>query len=413
MSKTAIISVGNELLNGRTTNTNAVWLCEQLRKLGIDVCGIWVIPDEPEEIAAALEQVCRFARIVIITGGLGPTDDDLTRDGLSRFLGVELQFRPELLERIETFFASRNITMPAINRSQAYLPEGACAMDNEVGTAPGIETLKEKNIIFCLPGVPSEMKRMFLRSVQPKLAQFKGTEAIVSGSLRCFGAGESRIAEMLGDRMKRGRNPLVNCTVHYGDIRLEIVVRAEAAEKGLMMVQEEKAQLEGILGDLVYGRDEQTMAEVVGGLLRSQKMTLAAAESCTGGLLAKMITDVPGASNYFLAGWVTYGNQAKIELLDVPKELIEENGAVSAPVAQAMAEGACRKTGADASLAITGIAGPGGGTGEKPVGLVYIASSVRGKRKVQQYRFPPTGRDTVRQWAAMSALNLLRIQLKV
>ncbi len=413
MSNAAIISIGNELLNGRTADTNAAWICGQLRELGIDVRGVWAVPDEPDEIAGALEQVCRFAKIIIVTGGLGPTDDDLTRQGIAKYLNVRLQFKPELMRRIETFFASRRIAMPQINRTQAYLPENASALDNELGTAPGIEIQTQNNHIFSLPGVPSEMKKMFSLYVRPKLRFFAGENMIVSGRLMCFGAGESRIAELLGDSMQRGRNPLINCTVHSGDISLEIVACAATAEKGLMMIRDEKNRLCGILGNLVYGQDEQTMAEVTGQLLRSRKMTLAVAESCTGGLLAEMITDVPGASDYFLAGWVTYGNRAKTAQLDVPEELIIKHGAVSAPVAAAMAQGACRKTGADASLAITGIAGPGGGTSEKPVGLVCIASVVRGKQEVQEYRFPPADRNTVRVRAAMSALNLLRIQLGV
>jgi nicotinamide-nucleotide amidase len=254
------------------------------------------------------------------------------------------------------------------------------------------------------------MRHMLDTLVLPELQSLVRGQAIAVRRLKCFGAGESKIAEMIGDAMQRGRNPLVNCTVQTGVISLEVVATAGEQAQAEEMAQREERSLRALLGQLVYGSDDQTLAEIVGEQLVGQGRTLAVAESCTGGLLAKMITDVPGSSRYFTYGWVTYSNEAKSRTLGVPARMIEEYGAVSEPVARAMAEGACRNAGTDYALAITGIAGPGGGTEQKPVGLVYIAVDSQDGTDTSRYVFS-SDRNSVRVRAAQTALNILRLKL--
>ncbi len=406
----SIVSIGNELLNGRTIDTNAAYIAGRLRTISLQAVSVHTVPDEEAAIQRTLALATSEADVVVVTGGLGPTDDDLTRQALARFLGVELVLRPDLLETIQQFFDRRGIEMPARNSIQACIPRGATAMENAVGTAPGIRARKEGKLLVALPGVPTEMRHMLDTLVLPELRPLVGGQAIVVRRLKCFGAGESRIAEMMGDAMQRGRNPLVNCTVQTGVITLEVVAAANQEAEARRMADEEERSLRTALGPLIYGVEEQTLAEVVGQSLRRAGKTLAVAESCTGGLLAKLITDIPGASEYFTYGWVTYSNQAKSRQLDVPAELIEKYGAVSEPVARALAQGARRKAGADYAMSITGIAGPGGGSEQKPVGLVYISVDNPDGAETSRYIFS-FDRSAVRLRAAQTALNILRLKL--
>jgi nicotinamide-nucleotide amidase len=341
---------------------------------------------------------------------LGPTDDDLTRQSLAEFLGVELQFHPELFESIAAFFRRRNFAMVEKNRIQAYLPAGTEAIPNPTGTAPGMVACKDKLRIFCLPGVPSEMKVMFTEFLIPRLAEFTDRQVVVSRRLKCFGTGESMIAEKLGNLMQRGRNPLINCTVSDAVITLHVVATASDRPSAEAMIQKDQTALCEILGDWVYGRDDQTLAEVVGARLTQANKTIAVAESCTGGLITKMLTDVPGSSGYFAYGWVTYGNQAKQSELGVDPGLLAQYGAVSEPVVRAMAEGARRKAGADVAVAVTGIAGPEGGTELKPVGLVYVGVATPEQTMAQKCQFPQS-RAMIRNRTALTALNLVRLQM--
>ena len=405
-----IVSIGNELLNGRTVDTNAAYIAGRLRTIGLQAVSVHTVPDEEAAIQRALALATGEADVVVVTGGLGPTDDDLTRQAFAGFLGVDLVLRPDLLETIRQFFDRRGIEMPARNSIQACIPRGATAIENPVGTAPGIRAEKEGKLLFALPGVPTEMRHMFDTLVLPELWPLASGQAIVVRRLKCFGAGESRIAEMIGDAMQRGRNPLVNCTVQTGVITLEIVATASQETEARRMAEQEERSLRTVLGTLIYGVEDQTLAEVVGEGLRRAGKTLAVAESCTGGLLAKLITDIPGASEYFTYGWVPYSNQAKSRQLDVPAEMIEKYGAVSEPVARALAQGARRKAGTDYAIAITGIAGPGGGTEQKPVGLVYISVDNPDGAETSRYIFS-FDRSSVRLRAAQTALNILRLKL--
>ena len=297
------------------------------------------------------------------------------------------------------------------NKVQAYLPAGTSAIENELGTAPGILYEDGKKIIAAMPGVPSEMKQMFDKSILPRIKKFTCGDIIVTRKVKCIGAGESAVAEMLGDLMSRERNPQINCTVDCGIITLYIVARAEKKDKAETMAAKDIERLCSILGKLVYGLDEQSLAEVVGRKLAEKKETLATAESCTGGLIAKMITDVSGSSRYFNRGWVTYSDDSKISELGVEKRLIDQHGAVSGEVSAAMAVGAKQKSGADYAISVTGIAGPQGGSEQKPVGLVYISIAYAGGVDTEKFLFGPRNRDFIRIRTSQNALNLLRLKL--
>jgi nicotinamide-nucleotide amidase len=411
MANAAIISVGNELLNGNTVDTNSNWLQNRLLTVSIPVVFSCAVTDDIQEIKNAIQYAAGKADIILITGGLGPTDDDLTRQAIAEFLGVKLEYHSELFEKIEKFFIAINRPMVEKNKIQAFLPAGTSEIENDLGTAPGIFYQGNKKIIASFPGVPSEMKQMFDKSILPRLKKFSQGDVIITRKIRCIGAGESAIAEMMGDMMNRQRNPLINCTVDHGIITLHIIARAKDKRTAETMAAKDIERLCGILGRLVYGFDEQTLARVVGQKLLEKKKTLAIAESCTGGLIAKMITDIPGSSGYFTYGWVTYSNDAKITQLGVDKGVIERFGAVSSEVAAAMAEGARKKSGADFAISITGIAGPEGGSEQKPVGLVYISIAFKNGVNTEKMLLGPRDRDFIRLRTSQHALNLLRLNL--
>ena len=412
MKKACIVSIGNELLTGQTVDTNAAHLCTELLSIGIPVFSSYTVADQIERIVRAFALASEDAEVVIATGGLGPTDDDLTRGALAKFLGVELKLQHELLDKIREYFARRNLQMATRNEIQAFLPAGARALVNNRGTAPGIMAESDGKLFFAMPGVPAEMKQMFAESVLPQLRQFAGGQRVVVRKLRCFGAGESTIAQRLGTLMQRGRNPLINSTVDSGVITLHIVASARDADTAERMARKDEELLRRTLGELVYGSAEQTLGQVVGEELARRRKTLAVAESCTGGLLAKLLTDIPGASEYFSVGWVTYSNQAKSTELGVPADLIDKHGAVSEQVAEAMARGARSRAGTDFAIGITGIAGPGGGSEQKPSGLVYVSVDSEHGCETKRCLFTHN-RRFVRLRSAQTALNMLRLKLNV
>jgi nicotinamide-nucleotide amidase len=386
MKKASIISIGNEVLSGQTVDTNAAYISRKLFSIGIPVVNSYTVGDNIDSIVRALKLASSDTDVVLATGGLGPTADDLTREAFCEFLGVELQLQNELLERIQDFFSRRNLPMPEKTKVQAYI---------------------------AMPGVPIEMKQMFEESVFAELKRFAPESkqvGMVVRKLKCFGTGESKIAELLGPLMQRDRNPLINCTAQHGVITLHIIAKAKDKDKAQQMVEKDERLLTELLGELIYGRGEQTLAEVVGEKLAQQKKTIAVAESCTGGTLAKLLTDIPGASRCFTYGWVTYSNFAKTSELGVEADLIEKYGSVSDRTAEAMVRGARLKSGADFAIGITGIAGPTGGSEQKPVGLVYI--SIDSNEGCETKRFIMSGdRDSIRFRAAQTALNMLRLKL--
>ncbi|MHC4154505.1 MAG: competence/damage-inducible protein A [Planctomycetota bacterium] len=412
MRKASIVSIGNEVLSGQTVDTNASYLSSELLAIGIPVVSSYTIGDDIDSIGRALKLACGDADIVLATGGLGPTDDDVTREALAKFLGRELRFEEGLLRKIQGFFERRNVKMSARNKVQAYIPAGATALENSIGTAPGIMAQAEGKLIIVLPGVPGEMRRMFEESVVDKLKDVAVDQAVVVHKVRCFGAGESNIAELLGPLMQRGRNPLVNITASRGVITLHVIAMAGSKGDAERLALKDEGVLREKLGVLVYGSGEQMLAEVVGQELRKRKETISVAESCTGGVLAKLLTDIPGASSYFTQGWVTYSNAAKTAQLGVAAELIERHGSVSEEVALVMAEGARKMGGTDFAIGITGIAGPGGGSEQKPVGLVYISVVSAGGSETKRFVFSG-GREAIRLRAAHAGLNMLRLSMKV
>ena len=405
-TRASIVSIGNELLSGSSVDTNSAYLSEKLLSIGIPTVAGYTVRDDCEAIAKALRAASEQADIVLTTGGLGPTDDDITRQAISKFCTRQLKLNESLVEQIEQFFARRGKEMPQRNRVQAYLPDGAEALNNEVGTAPGIMLIDGEKMLFAMPGVPVEMKLMFEKSVLPRLTELDGREVVAIRKLKCFGMGESSIAELLGDRMQRGRNPLVNTTVRDGVITLHITAAAKDQKQAGEMAKREQEELTGILRDVVFATEDITLAQAVGAKLTKLKKTVAAAESCTGGLVSKLLTDVPGSSNYFICGWVVYSNTAKITELGVEPEIIEKKGAVSEAVAAAIAAGARSQSSADYAIGITGIAGPGGATADKSVGLVYISLAKADETCVQKYTFSGD-RDSIRKRAANAAINLL------
>jgi nicotinamide-nucleotide amidase len=424
-----ILSIGDELALGQTVDTNSAWLAQQLAAIGYRPVAHLTVPDDRGAITQAFEESVGRCDAVIVSGGLGPTDDDLTRQALSDFLNEPLELMPAALENVERFFKALHRDMPEKNRIQAMLPRGTQMIENTAGTAPGIAcdyiSGDQKTVckIFIMPGVPKEMKIMFDRSVRPKLAAGESgrvdpvSSIILSKTLHTFGLGESAIAERLGDLMRRDRNPSVGTTVANGYVSLRLNAYFPTRAQAEQQLADTESACRAALGDLVWGQQDDTLQEIVGRLLASSHKTVTTAESCTGGLLAKLITDIPGSSTYFKEGWVTYSNQAKQSLLNVSSDTLAKHGAVSQPVVEQMATNALERAHADAALAISGIAGPDGGTPDKPVGTVWLALATRGATQqgvptITSRTFIFHGdREMVRDRSAKMALTLLRFHL--
>jgi nicotinamide-nucleotide amidase len=407
MTRISIINIGNELLSGQCVDTNSAWLGLKLAENGLQVGDKFAVGDEIIDIMDCLRLAAKKSDIILMTGGLGPTDDDLTRQAVASFFGVELEFSEPLFERMRGYFERRGIAMAQKNRVQAFLPAGAKPLRNTCGTAPGISASDGRVNIYAMPGVPSEMKAMFEHCVLPELKKLTEAGTTVCKKLKCIGIGESTLAEIIGEMMLRGRNPLINCTVSNSVITLYVIATAGSGRLADEMADAVVSQLKGLVGEYIFGEDDQELAEVVGMLLKSKGSKLATAESCTGGLIAKMLTDIPGSSDFYEYGWVTYSNEAKQSQLGVSPSILQRQGAVCRDVVRQMVEGALERSQADYAIAVSGIAGPGGGTDQKPVGLVYIAAGSR-ERCVVIERNYPNGRDTFRIRTATAALDLLR-----
>jgi nicotinamide-nucleotide amidase len=415
--KAAILSIGDELVLGQTVDTNSAWLSRQLAAFGIEVWAHMTVGDDQAGIEEAIAKIGTAANFLLISGGLGPTLDDLTRQAVAAVLNVPLELDESALAQITEYFASRKRPMAEINRVQAMMPREATLIENKNGTAPGIDTIYKSGDhacrIFCMPGVPSEMKLMFERSVAPHLKSAGGGAVILSRTLHTFGIGESIIGEKLIGLMDRTRNPSVGTTVSGYGVSLRINARFSNEKIAGRELNKTAKECRAVLGALIYGEDDQTLEGVVGELLMAAPggpRTVAVAESLTGGLLGKMITDVPGSSRYFRRGWITYSNEAKIEELEVDPDLLERHGAVSQAVVLAMAVAARRKSKADYALALSGIAGPDGGTAHQPVGTVCIALEHPDGAAVRTFLLMGD-RFAIRDRAAKTALSLLRYRL--
>ena len=408
-----ILSIGTELALGQTVDTNGAWLAAKLAACGLRTTHHLTVADDLAAIRDAFLLASQHAEVVVATGGLGPTDDDLTRESLSAATGSPLVHDANSLQRLEAFFQQRGIDMPARNRCQADRPEIAQHIPNSCGTAPGLTLEFNGAHIFVMPGVPFEMRAMFDQSIRPTLSAITTGGVLISRRLQTYGLPESLVGERLSDLMTRGANPEVGTTAAFGVIGIRINAAAESADAALQMLDQVEATVRERLGEAVFGRDDETIAAAVSTALRSRGETLALAESCTGGLLADAITSLPGSSDIFLGSAVTYANSAKQQLLGVSEALIAEHGAVSAPVAEAMARGAREQFGADYALSLTGIAGPSGGSPEKPVGLVYIAlADAQGVVATEHQFGSDAPRNAIRIRALHAALNKLRLALR-
>jgi nicotinamide-nucleotide amidase len=407
-----IISIGSELTFGQTVDTNSAWLSLRLAEVGVRVIAHVTVSDELEPIRREIARACELADVVLISGGLGPTEDDLTRQALATAMGVELRLRPEFLDEIRDFFTRRNREMPESNRIQAMFPAGSEPIHNTCGTAPGIRASVGKATVFVMPGVPREMKVMYELDVLPHLRAATGQGVMLARTILTFGAGESDVGDKIRDLMQRGRNPAVGTTAQQLIIGIRIHAHGETREAAQSLLDATAADVRARLGTFVFGEDNDTLSSAVVRMLIEQRKTVSTAESCTGGLIAKSLTDVAGSSACFIDGVVTYSNAAKTRLLGVPAEMIARHGAVSRPVAEAMAVNCRRLSGSDYAISVTGIAGPTGGTPDKPVGLVYIGLADPSGCEVTEHRIGDfLTREEIRDRTRKIALNRLRLKL--
>lgn len=412
--RAAILSIGDELVLGQTLDRNAAWLSERLAAIGIATLEHRTVADDVAAIAEAYSSLAERASLVVSTGGLGPTRDDLTREAMA----IAFEGAPELVEdaaalaAIERWFAGRARPMPESNRRQALRPPSGRSLPNAHGTAPGLALERGELRVFALPGPPREMQPMFEAEILPSLRTAESADAIAIETVHAFGEGESSLAERLGDLMDRGRNPSVGTAASPGRVTARIRASgmpADAAAMASSMADE----VERRWAPFAYGRGAATLPEATAAAILAAGCTLSVAESCTAGLLGEMIVSVSGASRFFEGGWIVYSNALKTSQLGVPEALIAAHGAVSEPVAAAMAIGAATRAGTDLALSVTGIAGPTGGSEQKPVGTVFIglADRRRGMTEVRRFRFPGD-RGDVRDRTAKSALTMVRLHLR-
>ncbi len=409
-----VISVGTELLLGEILNTNAQFLAQELAQLGISHYYQTVVGDNVLRLQRAVAIACERSRLLIFTGGLGPTPDDLTTETLADFFQTPLVERADVLADIAAKFAQRGRTMSPSNRKQALLPAGAELLPNPTGTAPGMIWQPRSGLtLLTFPGVPSEMQVMWRETAVPYLiSQGWGQEIIYSRTLRFWGIGESTLAEKVADQLKLS-NPTVAPYAGKGEARLRVSAKAKTEAEAMQVIEPVAEQIRQIIGADYYGTDQDTLASVVGDLLKQAGQTLAVAESCTGGGLGQFLTQVSGSSAYFRGGIISYDNQVKVDLLGVNPEDLAAQGAVSDPVAQQMALGARNRLKTDWGLSITGIAGPDGGSPTKPVGLVYLGiAAPDGRVESHCYRFGESrSREMIRWLSLCTVLDLLRRKL--
>jgi len=408
--KAAIVSVGTELTSGEIIDTNSAFLARELAALGMATRLHVSVGDDEDDLVDAVASAAALAEIVLVTGGIGPTPDDITRQALACAAGVPLVRNEEVLDHIRGMFSSWGREMSENNAIQADFPEGSTIIANPRGTAAGFNVKIAGAQVIVMPGVPGEMKLMWNETVRDFLRRLADGGIIVTGTVDCFGLGESDITQKIGDLMAPGLNPSVGDTAEDGVIRVRIRAHAETQDEALQMVAAVKRDVCSRLGDVVFGEDGATLEGAVVRALLERNLTLSIAESCTGGLLAGRITDVPGASGCFMEGVVAYHNAAKTRLLGVREALIAENGAVSREVALAMADGMRKRAGTDFAISTTGIAGPSGGTPHKPVGLVFAAVSSPGGTKCRRLELRGD-RGQVRDRACKIALNMLRLEI--
>ena len=406
-----ILAVGEELLAPGRVETNSLYLTEKLAAVGVPVGFRGIVGDEEGRIAAAIRHALERSELVLVSGGLGPTADDRTRDAACQALGISMRLDEEILEGLRKRFAKRGIEMPEVNRRQAMVPEGATVLENRRGTAPGlfIETLQGR-ILVLLPGPPRELEPMFDEQVRPRLRGVAGDVFYRIRKLWVAGLPESSVEQKIVSTYQAYENPLTTILAAPGQVEIRLTARERSAAAADALNEELAAKLRAILGEHVFSEWEESLEAVVGSLLHDAGMRIAVAESITGGLIAHRITQVSGASRYFDTGFVTYSNESKTALLGVAPDLFRRVGAVSEEVALAMARGALERASADIAVSVTGVAGPTGGSDEKPVGLVYIGLATRASARAERRQFPGERRQ-VKRWTAQTALDLVRLEL--
>lgn len=402
-----IIAVGSELLTPQRVNTNSLFLTDQLNGLGVEVVTKSVIGDDLNRLADAVRRAVSRSGIVILCGGLGPTEDDLTRDAVAAALDRKLIYHPEITEVLEQRFAQLKRKMVEVNKRQAFIIEGAEILPNDRGTAPGQWIDDSDSHVMLLPGPPHEMKAMFTRQCLPRLTRIVPRQIIRTLVLRVSGMPESDLDQMIAPVYKKYDNPVTTILAAAGDIQIHLRARCSTEGEAAALLAEVGGPIELLLGDRIYSRNGQPLEEVVGDMLRDRHNTLSVAESATGGLLGERITSVAGSSAYFLGGFITYASRMKVEWLGVPEDIIAEFGAVSKETAEAMALGARRRTGSTYALAITGVAGPDAGGEKAPVGTIYVGLADAAGCQVLHRQFIGD-RTRIRQFATQMALDMLR-----
>jgi nicotinamide-nucleotide amidase len=412
--KACILAIGSEMLTPFRVDTNSLFITERLNAVGYDVRLKAVVADEIAELARAVESALGWADLIVITGGLGPTEDDMTRDAVARALDISLDVDESIVDRLRERFARRGMTMPEINRRQAMVPRGADVLANPNGTAPGLWLERASTALLLLPGPPREMKPMLEAVIAERLAPKSAGSGLFRRVLKITGRAESEVdaqaAPVYGKWMNQAVPISTTILAVLGQIELHLTAQASSRAAAEAVLEAAVLELQAALGPSVYSVDGRGLEAVVGDLLREHRLTIALAESCTGGLLASRLTDVPGSSDYVDRGVVCYSNQAKIDLAGVPEAIIRSHGAVSEPVAQAMAEGIRLRAATNIGVGITGIAGPGGGTPEKPVGTVAIAVIADDQLRVRTFQFIGS-REMVKFQATQSALNMTRLMV--
>ncbi len=408
--KTEIITIGDELLNGSRTDTNAAYLALHLSALGAEISRMTSVGDGQPAIEEALREALSCAELVVVTGGLGPTADDRTKQALARIFGCDLVLDEEALETVSASFARRGAGVPESNAAQCMIPECARPIENKVGSAPGLLMEREGRLLFALPGVPAEMRGIFENYIAPFLEGRGLVRSKEERIIRVLHLAESEIADRVHGIARRLARVEVAYLPHADGVDLKITGRGESRVQAARAADRAQERIADLLGDAVYARGNESIERVVGYLLSMQGKTLAVAESCTGGRVAWQLTRTPGSSEYFAGGIVAYSNDLKKRILHVKAATLKTHGAVSAEVAGEMATGVKDRAKTDYGLSITGVAGPGGGSSEKPVGLVYVALARKGKTVVWRLLLG-RGRDRVRRRAAVAALDLVRRDL--
>jgi nicotinamide-nucleotide amidase len=405
-----IITIGDEIITGHRIDTNSSFIARNLVRMGLNVRYKTSVGDSLDVMEEAFRLALKRAQIVIATGGLGPTDDDITKKAIVKVFKRNLIFHEDLLEDIRRRYAARGIEMPAINQNQALLPQGATIFPNQYGSAVGICIAEEGRVFIALPGVPFEMEQILIGEVVPYLKNLNVGRKIVTLGLRTTGAVESKLAELITPGLKLEPDVKLSYLPAPSSIELRILATSDNEEDARRKVTDLERYLESVIGKYIFGRNEDTLEAVVGQLLADNDRTLSVAESCTGGGLGQLITGVPGSSRYFLGGIVAYANDVKISQLDMDPKILDEHGAVSEECAMAMAAGCRKRFESDYALSITGIAGPNGGTEDKPVGTTFVGLSSLHDTYAKKFNFG-FRRASVRERAGYAALELLRREI--